>query len=304
MAPPSLNLPSSYQVCVSPRGRLVATLGRNVSVADLMRRQRIASWHLLSHPSHIAFSPDERLLAVKSTWGEIVVADVATGAEHARNRPKVRDEGASLHFSCCGQFLIDGSWSGKIRVRQVTDLTVVEEYTFNGEMISDASASADGSVWLFGHQPKTPNDAQRPAHPYLTVWSWPFREPERKLPCGFDNLYAAQLAPSKEYIAAVGSSKAGKAAELRILSLAGHIIAATDISVGGTGSSTRWSRNSKLVGAVTAREFRVFAVPTLDSVASIAEEYPSDMAFICNDTELLLGSWSGGRIAPLMRGDA
>jgi hypothetical protein len=289
---------------VSPQERFVVALGRNVVLADLVTRKRIASWHPLSHPSDVAFSPDEGLIAVKSTWGEVVVLDVATGAVRARTRPKAQDEGASIHFSPCGNFLVDGSWSGKIRVRQVSDLAVVEEYAFNGEMISATSTTADADLWLFGHKPTTPTGAQRGAPPYLTAWAWPFREPERKVAGGFINLYAAQLAPSGKYIATAGYSHSTKAVELRLLSLSGDVIASTIISAGGTGSSTRWSRDSKLIGAVVAKEFRVFTVPALGPVASFPAQYPSDLAFINNGAEVLLGDWSGGRVVPLLRGDA
>lgn len=299
MASPSLELPSSYKVCVSPQERFVAALGRNVVVADLVTRKRIASLHVVSHPSHVAFSPDERLLAVKSTSGEVVIVDPSTGTERARSRPKTRDEGAPIHFSPCGNFLIDGSWSGEIRLRQVTDLAVVEEYTFDGDMITEVSTSAGSDLWLFGHTPKTPTGAQRAARPYLTVWTWPFREPKSKIPSGFDNLHAAQLAPSKQHIAAVGYSQANQSDELRLITLSGHVVASAVVSVGGTGSSTRWSRDSKLIGTIVAREFRIFAAPKLDIVASVADEYPSDIAFIGDNAEVLLGSWNCGRVVPV-----
>jgi WD40 repeat protein len=303
MASPSLKLPASYTVCVSPQQRLVVALGRNVVVVDLVARKRIASWHVLSHPSHAAFSADESLLAVKSTWGEVVVVDTTTGTVLARSRPKTQDEGASIHFSPCGKFLIDGSWSGKIRVRQVSDLAVVQEFTFNGEMISSTSTSSDAKLWLFSHQPKTTLGAQRGAAPYLTLWNWPLREPKARVPTGFDNLYAAQLAPSKRHVAVVGNCEASKAEELRLITLSGEVVAVAAVLIGGTGSSTRWSRDSKFVGIVGAREFRVFAAPTLELVASISEEYPSDLAFISNSAEIVLGSWKSGRVAPI-GGDA
>jgi hypothetical protein len=299
MALPKIKLPTSYEVCVSPQERLIAAVGRNVVVADLLTRKRIASWHAFSHPDHVAFSPDEKLLAIKNTSGEVAILDLATGDVRARSRPKIRDEGAAIYFSPCGTCLVDGSWSGKIRVRKVDDLSVVNEFAFPGEMITEVSASLDGSRWMFGHKPKTPADAQFGAPPYLSIWTWPFREPLATIPSSFDNVYAAQLAPSAQHVAVVGHCRANHAHELRLLALSGDVVASAAVSLGGTGSKTRWSRDSRLIGTIAAHEFRVLAVPTLNTVASIPAEYPSDIAFIGNNTEVFLGSWKWGRVDAL-----
>jgi hypothetical protein len=297
----ALKLPSSYTVCISPKERFVAALGRNVALADIKARRRLSSWHLLSHPADAAFSPDESLLAVKSTWGEMVVVETNGGAEVSRHRPKQQDEGSPLHFSPCGRFLVDGSWSGEIRVRRVEDLAVVDAFVFEGEMITCVSASADAKGWLVAHKPTYSVDDPQDRKPYLTLWEWPLHTPKCKFTRGTEGLDDAALSPAGDCIAVRGYSRDSDARELRLLSLGGDVIASSAVTSGGTGSNTRWSSDSRFVGTVGDGQFHVFSAPNLDPVVSIDAQYASDLAFINGGTEVFLGTWNEGRIIPLVR---
>jgi WD40 repeat protein len=291
----SLKLPKSYFLTASPSERLLASVGRDVSITDLVQRKRLWASHPLSHPSCAAFSPSEALLAVKSTWGEIALLCVESGEKLFAMRPKRQDEGPDLIFSADGSLLVDGSWSGDLRIRQVSDLSIVETFGFKGEMIKAVSCDANRSRWLIAHQPKW--TATTPIRrPYLSIWTWPLRMPDREVDPGFDVLDAAVLSPSSNYIAAVGYSSATRARELRLLTLAGKIVAATPVSSGGTGANTRWSPDSKLVGTVGNGEFMIFSMPDLHLYARIQEQYPADMTFIRDGAEIVLGSWSQTRV--------
>ncbi len=295
----ALKLPASFTVCISPQERFVAALGRNVALADIKSRRRMSSRHLLSHPSDAAFSPDERLLAVKSTWGEVVVVETDSGNEVSRYRPKQQDEGAPLHFSPCGHFLVDGSWSGEIRVRRVEDLAVVDAFAFDGEMIKCVSASADARVWLFAHQPRYSEHNPHDRKPYLTLWDWPLSAFKCKFERGVEGLDDAALSPAADCIAVRGYSRVADTRELRLLSPEGEVIAFSGVTSGGTGSNTRWSADSRLIGTVGDGQFHMFAAPTLEAVCSIEAQYASDLAFINGGTEVLLGTWTEGRLVKL-----
>lgn len=295
----SLKLPQSYSLTTSPSERLLASVGRNVSMTDLSQRKRLWVSHPLSHPSDAAFSPNEELLSVKSTWGEIALLNVENGENLVSTRPKQQDEGAALHFSVGGDFLVDGSWSGEIRIRQATDLSIVETFSFKGEMITAISCNTSGKQWLVTHQPKTTAAGPPTRRPYLSIWTWPLRVPEREIDPGFDNLYAAVLSPCSKYIAAVGYSRATQTQELRVLTSLGEIVATTPAGHGGTGAKTCWSHDSNLIGKVGNGEFVIFSMPDLHLRTKIQEQYPSDVTFIRGGTEIVLGSWSTTRIATL-----
>lgn len=304
MASRALKLPTSYALCVSQSERLIAAIGRNVVIADLECRKRLSSSHPLSHPSHADFSADDRLLAVKSTWGEIAVLDAQSGEKLCSHRPRRQDEGAAIRFAPDRDSLVDGSWSGEIRVRQASNLSCVESFAFKGEMINAVSRSERGDLWLFAHTPKYKPEAAEILRPYVSLWNWPLRAVQSTINVGLKTLDAAALAPTAPYIAVVGFCEQTNSQVLRILSTSGTVLASTPLTVGGTGSCTRWSQDSKLVGTVSKDEFVIYSAPYLNPYATYPEKYPSDFAFLSGGAEVALGSWSAGRIAAMVHSDA
>jgi hypothetical protein len=303
VATPTLKLPASYSLAISPGNRLLAALGRNVVVADMETRKRVYSSHPLSHPSDAAFSRDGTLLAIKSTWGEVVVLSAADGSRLMGHRPKQQDEGAPLHFSADDQYLVEGSWSGEIRVRNVHDLDVESAFSFPEEMIKVVSPDSAADTWLFAHQPCL-REGLPDRFPYLTLWQWPLREPKHRIPSNFDILDAAALAPSGDYIAVVGFSRAKQLRELRLLTPTGRLIASTPIpEQGGTGSLIRWSNDSMFAATLVKDGILIVSIPELIPVACLTARYASDLAFLSPDAEVVVGTWERGYVETFLRGD-
>ena len=230
--------------------------------------------------------------------------DAKSGENLRTFRPKQQDEGSSISFSPDGSFIVDGSWSGEIRVRSISDLSAFKCSAFPGEMISAVSPSERGELWLFGHTTKTLAEPATTARPYLTLWRWPLSEPMRRIDPGLKILSAAALSPDGSRIAVVGHCEGEPIKVLRLLSIDGALLASTVLTLGGTGSSTRWSRDSKLLGTVSKGEFRIYEAQGLGLYAIYPEEYPADLAFLSDGEEVALGSWSGGRIVKLPPRDA
>jgi hypothetical protein len=236
---------------------------------------------------------------VKSTWGEVALLKCETGEQTASTRPKAQDEGPPVRFATTNQFIVDASWCGDIRVRQVTDLSVVDCFHYENEMIGAVSSDAERSTWLFAHGPKAANSSTAPRQPYISIWDWPLKKPKARIEPGLDILYSAELAPSGRYIAVIGYSKADETKRLRLITIEGSIVATTTVAPGGTGSRLRWSPDSALIGTIGKGEFLVFAGQTLAPHAQFQEPYPSDLSFIGGNSELILGSWTAGRIVHL-----
>ena len=234
MASRALKLPTSYALCVSHSESLIAALGRNVVIADLDCRRRLSTSHPLSHPSHADFSADDRLLVVKSTWGEIAVLDTKSGENLCSHRPKRQDEGTAIRFAPDSDFLVDGSWSGEIRVRQVSNLSVIESFAFEGEMIKAVSRNEQGDLWLFAHTTKYKPEVAETPRPNVSLWKWPLRAAQSTFSVGLKTLDAAALAPTAPYIAVVGFCEETNVRVLRILSSSGSVLASTPLTIGGT----------------------------------------------------------------------
>lgn len=298
MAARSLKLPSSYEFALSRSQRFVAALGRRVVLADVPGRKRLAAWNPIKHPSHATFSNSETLLALKSTSGEIVVLALPSGEVVTRHIAKV-DEGAEIHFSKCDNYLVDGSWSGSLRVRHASNLGLAAEFIYKDEMIHNVAGDAEGTLWAVAHVPKTRKSENSSAKPYFTLWRWPLEKPESQFSPGFDVLYSMSMSPCGSLISGVGYERATLRTELRLFTRAGSVVAACEISTGGTGSKVRWSPDALLVGAVTDSGYIVFRASSLSMVARVEAEYPSDLAIIESGRSMLIGTWSAGYVVPI-----
>ena len=286
-----LKLPTGYAIAVSRSERLVAAVGRNVVVADLGTGKRVFSVHPFAHPSHVAFSADESRLAVKNTGGAIAILCAQSGTATCLHKPVGHNEGSAPVFSADGEFLVDSSWAGVISVRRTDTLGSERSFSFENEQIGSTSASEARDRWLFTHSPRW-SKAGKVGLPFLTLWNWPLVEAEAKVTPGFDTIYAAALAPTEPFIAVVGYDRQSERMELRIIGLDGALISSRPVLGGGTGFSTRWSRDSSLIGTIGTKSYNVFSAPELQEVVSIPEEYPSDLSFLADGTQLVLGSWT------------
>jgi hypothetical protein len=290
MAPRALALPPSYAYAISPSQQLIASVGRKVEVADLSTGLRLPSTHPLSNPIHAAFSHTDSRLAIKNTNGDLAIVDLGTSELVARYKAKGYDEGARVHFSPCDNYVIDGSWSGQIRIRRAQDLQIERTHDFGDEMVTEVSPSANSEVWLFAHQPRTPDGENFAPSPYLTLWRWPLTQPDARVDTGFDNLYAAALNPKADLIALVGHSRPSHSGEIRLLALDGRLLASTQLAGAEFGRAARWSTDSSLLGVVTSSGLQILRTSDLSLVESIDDADAHDMAFLDNNKTILVGT--------------
>jgi hypothetical protein len=139
-----LKLPSSYALSLSFKGDRVAAIGRNVVIGDTLSMRRLASSHPLPHPSHACFNSAGTSLAVKSTSGRIVVLNPTTGATDIDFANSTDGEGSNIAFSADGGSLVDATWNGALKVSDVKNGQVRQEFAYPGEMITELSCSTDG----------------------------------------------------------------------------------------------------------------------------------------------------------------
>lgn len=291
-----LTLPTSYEFALALDGSLVAALGRGIAIADLRTGTRVGSWSRLKHPSSAAFNSDAGLLVVKNTSGEIAMLRTMDGVVLARSKPC--GEGASIHFSACDDYVVDGSWSGSIRVRSAADLTIESTFKFPDEMIQAASTSADGKSWMFAHHPRESAFRGAAPPPYFSLWNWPLARPQAMAPLGLEIIRSATLSPCGTRIAVAGYCRPEESEQLRLLDLAGNLLCGATLP-NYARSRVRFSPSGRLVGVAAGAGIHVFSASSLERRAEIAAEYPSDLAFIDDDANLLVGTWNSGRIVPL-----
>jgi hypothetical protein len=299
-APLWLRRPSCFRLAVSKDRSLLASIGRNVVVGSLCTREKFGAWHPFAHPSDIAFSDDASMLAVKSTSGELVVLDPKSGiALHAHQNQR-EGEGCGVGFSPCGRYLVDGSWKGFVRVRQATSSTVEFEREFPGEMVSDLSRDQKGQTWLLQHQPIARAGDNSSPPTYLSLWSWPLRQPWAVFTLDRKRLIRSHLSPTGDRIAVIGYDDDSPWLEMSIRTIEGVSIAQRTLEIGGTGNSMRWSSDGRLIGVVEKGRFVVLEANTLEERLSVSAKFPSDLALLQDENLAVLGSWDGTSIHPLV----
>ena len=95
---------------------LLTTSSRNtVYVYNLKTGKLMNSFKTVSNVSHVAMSPDKRLIAAKNTIGHMALVLAADGTEIFRNKMKER-EGWGMRFLQDSDSVLDIDWSGRTMV--------------------------------------------------------------------------------------------------------------------------------------------------------------------------------------------
>jgi WD40 repeat protein len=291
---------TSNTVAFSRDGQLLATLGRYVFVWNVALKSKAVRSHPFAHPSDAAFSPDQRHLAVKSTSGQIVIIDAQSGQTAVDFKNTADGEGSNLQYSSCGEYIVDGSWSGRLAVRRAGSGAHEFVQEFGGDSIRSVHSSWDGRRWITAHGCKAISDDRPPPPDYFSVWDWPFRPGGyRVLPARVAFARSSAFSPDGALLAVVHGAPADMVSVFQLSD--GTCVGAVSIQSGGTGHALGWSADGRLIGSVQDQIVVFYAWPSLGRMHELALAYPSDVAFSpCGDV-LALGSWQAGWV---LRADA
>jgi WD40 repeat protein len=147
---PSFKLRKSSLVSFSASGRLLAQITMRVVIWDTANRSLIAQYNVIKHASHLCFSPNEKVLAVKNTNGEIVFCDPISGKIlSATGKFAYYREGRRPAFTSNGEHLIDGDWNGVLRLIAVAGAKEVEVHDFSsGYMFGPIEAHTASATFV------------------------------------------------------------------------------------------------------------------------------------------------------------
>ena len=296
MASTGMKFPMAFAASRSDDGRLIACVGRNVVVIDMVERATLSKSHPFKHPSNAAFSPDGTALAAKSTSGRIVILDPRSGEALFDHKNQKEGEGSNPLFSPNGDELVDGSWQGLLTVRSVREGVLQGRESFPGEMIGRVSHDRSRRTWLIEHSLKANGDLPPPPG-YVSLRAWPFNSATSKV-FRFDfNFQSATLSPDASRFCFIESSDARR---IFVAKTSDGSIVASSASTegGGTGSELAWSDDSRYLASVQSRKFVLYNASDLSVVGAVPCQYPSAIAFLPNN-KLLLGSWSASAIMDL-----
>lgn len=288
-----LKIGTSYAVVFSGDGRLLAALGRDVWVWSLASRAKVVRSHPFSHPSDAAFSPDQQHLAVKSTSGRIVVVDAQSGQTVVGFDNAGDGEGSNLLYSPCGEFIVDGTWGGRLSVRRASSGAREFVQDFQGESIRRIHSCHGGRRWVVAHGLKATADDRPPPPDYFSVWAWPLRAGARTvLPGRIPFSRSSALSNDGTFLAVVHGAPPST---LSVFQLGdGACVGTTAVQSGGTGSALGWSPDGQLIGSVQDGKVVFYAWPGLTKRHELPLAYPSDVTFSPHGDAVALGSWQAG----------
>ena len=129
------NLGKSYEI--SGSADFFAIAGKNtVSVWSLSELCKLDEIKVFSNPSYLDFLPnDSRTILVKNTSGSLGLVDLVTHSFTTLLRKK-NDEGSEIFYLNLGSQFIEGSWSGKLTIRDCGSMDIIFEENYPNEMIN------------------------------------------------------------------------------------------------------------------------------------------------------------------------
>lgn len=288
---------TSHRLRFSPDGHYVVSIGRNVVLWDLSTHKRVAYCHPFQHPSHVDFSTDGKLLAVKNSSGTIVVLDVPSLKTLSVIKDKSWKEGCQLIFSPCNRFLLDGSWTGKVRVRDWQRAHAEFEVSHSNSMVKSISSSENRDFFAYVANPiATDKDAQL-GNSNIICRKWPFTSNSSLgLPVQVRWVWEIALNPSGKYLLML-QQLGSTSFQLDLYEVStGTALAHRSIRFGGANFSVAWSPEEHLVACVENDRVSILRAPSLELVDEIACQYCCHVEFSPDGQKLAVGSWQRGEI--------
>jgi len=301
-ASPVLKLGRSYRIVASQSGSLVVNVGGNslVSVWDTRSRSKIARLRDVKAPHHVAISPGDDRLTVKSVTGEIGLYDLTTLSFVGAVQP-VETEGAGPAFTPDGRYIVDADWDGAIRLIDATtlDTTVLKRYENCMVRHIDHVSGSNRFLFLI-----TPKKVGVPAFSgeVLVDWRYPF---DQHAPIehvtSFWMLKAARISPIRGRVTILSSEPEGEAVVLLDQNMTD--IAARSETKRRSGSSythaIAWSSDEQCLAVLRPHKMELLEGSSLGVVLEIEFEYACCVDFTPDGTALLIGSWQSGYYIPL-----
>lgn len=289
---PGFRLRTTYAIAFSEDGELLATAGRDVALWSVPKRARLRSSRLLSHPSRIAFAPGGATLSVKNTAGEIAVLETRSADPVSRFVPDKRDEGPGPHY-LHDELLLDGSWTGGIRVRPIDGLTPQTVWSAEQAMVVGIHRARGAERWAVAIAARAGHATDAPSADRVLLSKDPAAGIFVPLDRTWSLLRSVALSPDGRILAV----RAGN--QLERLDLAtGVVERAVHAPAGGSGWAMEWSPDGKFLVVVEEGGFAIRDALTLAEVSWAPLEYPAAIAFAPGGRLIALGGWSSGLVQP------
>jgi hypothetical protein len=145
----AFNIGAGDRAAFSHSGRYMASIHRSaVVVWDLIERKAVRKIGGLKYHCYVAFSPDDRLLVVKNTLGNVGVADLQRGEYLAIQKNKTDREGSNPLF-ITNKYIFDANGNGSLYLRDAEGKILKTQTAFRGAMIRDLDYHPETGLLVF-----------------------------------------------------------------------------------------------------------------------------------------------------------
>lgn len=234
-------------------------------------------------------------MAVKSTSAKIVVLDTGNG-EIIRVLDPGGVEGSNVRYSTCGEFLVDGSWSGILTVRSSKTGAIEFQRHFPGEMITKVVRDDHSGQWFTVHSPVSTTPDQPAARDHIHVWGWPMTTPLRTLWPRQAEIDDLAISPDGS-TCTVSDHDVISMFDVEELS----VVASLSGVAGVLPRTLAWSPDSRMLAAVMGEGVAFYSAPGLERIHEVPLKFACDVQFSPDGSRVACGSWSGGLLVEAPR---
>ena len=225
--------------------------------------------------------------------GELVRFVTATLEPHASHRPPENDEGAGPIY-VRDSSVVDGSWHGTIRVRDVRDLVPRVVWSDPNAMVTRIVRCGGGCAALVKARHTHPNFE---AGADQVLLGDVIGEPTlRSLGRTWRFLSNIAVSPAADRLAVLSGAPPR---ELEILETSTcTTLASAGVEVGGTGGRLAWSPDANTLVVAERGGFSFRSAVDLRELAWFASPYAAHVSFSPDGTLICLGDWRQGTVLP------
>ena len=290
---------ASNEVKFAPDSSRAIAIGRGVSIWDLSTRKAIVRAHPLGHAGHANWSPNGRLVCIKSTLGELVIADSSNLQVVAQLQSKKAGEGCDAVFSPDGGHVLDGTWNGLLALYDVLTSQRQREYHFPKCMLTTIKSSPSYARAAFVVQPKVAAGLGPGPQNKLYVVEWSASELTlRELPRKWNKIAAIAFDPAETSLAVLSHNPYPKAS-LEIINIEScESFASRDCILHAGGSEIDWSPDGRALAVVEKGGINFYEPETMLAVAREEFQLPYHVAFSPDGKWIALGASNTGIIKP------
>lgn len=242
-------------------------------------------------------SPDGNLIVVEGTSGLLAVLSADKLELIASLRTNPDEEGCEALFSPCGQYIVDGTWGGLLRVFKVATGEVIHSDLFEGCLVQSIASDARRSLYCYVKQPKVKDRTSALPFSQIALRKWPFEDHEElELPARNAYVHAAVLSTDGNRIAVL-QSEASSGASIQIIEVSeGTSGPRCPITFGGTAWAVAGSLDGTLLCCVERGQVSVFESSTMMLVTRHIDAYPCSAELSTDGRRIAIASWETGVI--------